>query len=59
VYSVDPGDMRTETYQQAFPGEEISDLPLPEASVPGLLALIEGALPSGRYQARELVALEA
>jgi NAD(P)-dependent dehydrogenase (short-subunit alcohol dehydrogenase family) len=58
VYSVDPGDMRTETYQQAFLGEDISDLPLPEATVPGLLALIEGSLPSGRYQARELVAIE-
>jgi NAD(P)-dependent dehydrogenase (short-subunit alcohol dehydrogenase family) len=55
VYSVDPGDMRTQTYQQAFPGEDISLLPLPEASVPGLLALIEGTLPSGRYRARELV----
>jgi NAD(P)-dependent dehydrogenase (short-subunit alcohol dehydrogenase family) len=54
VYSVDPGDMRTQTYQEAFPGEDISDLPLPEASVPGLLALIAGSLPSGRYRAREL-----
>jgi NAD(P)-dependent dehydrogenase (short-subunit alcohol dehydrogenase family) len=59
VYSVDPGDMRTQTYQEAFPGEDISDLPLPEASVPGLLALIEGTLPSGRYRARELVGVEA
>jgi NAD(P)-dependent dehydrogenase (short-subunit alcohol dehydrogenase family) len=59
VYSVDPGDMRTETYQEAFPGEDISDLPLPEASVPGLLALIQGTLPSGRYRARELVSVEA
>jgi len=59
VYSVDPGDMRTHTYREAFPGEDISHLPLPEASVPGLLALIEGALPSGRYRARELVAVEA
>jgi NAD(P)-dependent dehydrogenase (short-subunit alcohol dehydrogenase family) len=59
VYSVDPGDMRTQTYQEAFPGEDISDLPLPEASVPGLLALIEGALPSGRYRARELVGVAA
>jgi NAD(P)-dependent dehydrogenase (short-subunit alcohol dehydrogenase family) len=54
VYSVDPGDMRTQTYQAAFPGEDISHLPLPETSVPGLLALIEGRLPSGRYRAREL-----
>jgi NAD(P)-dependent dehydrogenase (short-subunit alcohol dehydrogenase family) len=59
VYSVDPGDMRTQTYQEAFPGEDISHLPLPEASVPGLLALIEGSLPSGRYRARELVGVEA
>jgi NAD(P)-dependent dehydrogenase (short-subunit alcohol dehydrogenase family) len=59
VYSVDPGDMRTQTYQEAFPGEDISHLPLPEASVPGLLALIEGSLPSGRYRARELEAVEA
>jgi NAD(P)-dependent dehydrogenase (short-subunit alcohol dehydrogenase family) len=55
VYSVDPGDMRTQTYQEAFPGEDISHLPEPEASVPGLLTLIEGSLPSGRYRARELV----
>jgi NAD(P)-dependent dehydrogenase (short-subunit alcohol dehydrogenase family) len=54
VYSVDPGDMRTQMHQDAFPGEDISDRPPPEASVPGLLALIEGDLPSGRYLAREL-----
>jgi len=59
VYTVDPGDMRTSTYQAAFPGEDISDLPLPEQSVPGLLALIEGALPSGRYRAHELVGIRA
>jgi NAD(P)-dependent dehydrogenase (short-subunit alcohol dehydrogenase family) len=59
VYSVDPGDMRTRTYQEAFPGEDISHLPLPEASVPGLLALIEGKVPSGRYRARDLVGVEA
>jgi NAD(P)-dependent dehydrogenase (short-subunit alcohol dehydrogenase family) len=56
IYSVDPGDMRTRMHQQAFPGEDISDRPAPEESVPGLLALIEGTLPSGRYQARELMA---
>jgi len=59
VYSVDPGDMRTQTYQEAFPGEDISHLPPPEASLPGILALIEGSLPSGRYRARELVGVEA
>ena len=54
VYSVDPGDMRTQMHQAAFPGEDISDRPPPEASVPGLLTLVEGDLPSGRYLAREL-----
>ena len=54
VYWVDPGDMRTQMHQDAFPGEDISDRPPPEDSVPGLLALIEGGLPSGRYRAAEL-----
>jgi NAD(P)-dependent dehydrogenase (short-subunit alcohol dehydrogenase family) len=54
VYAVDPGDMRTRMHQDAFPGEDISDRPPPEESVPGLLALIEGELPSGRYAAREV-----
>jgi len=52
VLVVDPGDMRTEMHQDAFPGEDISDLPEPAASVPGLVALIEGDVPSGRYEAR-------
>jgi len=59
IYAVDPGDMRTQMHQDAFPGEDISELPPPEDSVPGLLRLIEGDLPSGRYQARELVAAAA
>jgi len=58
VYAVDPGDMRTQMHQEAFPGEDISDRPLPEESVPGLLALIDGTLASGRYQAHELAARE-
>jgi NAD(P)-dependent dehydrogenase (short-subunit alcohol dehydrogenase family) len=56
VYAVDPGDMRTRMHQDAFPGEDISDRPPPEESVPRLLALIDGELPSGRYAARELPA---
>ena len=56
IYAVDPGDMRTQMQQDAFPGEDISDRPPPQESVPGLLALIEGELPSGRYAARELAA---
>jgi NAD(P)-dependent dehydrogenase (short-subunit alcohol dehydrogenase family) len=55
VYWVDPGDMRTQMQQEAFPDEDISDRPLPEESVPGLIALIDGDQPSGRYRARELV----
>jgi NAD(P)-dependent dehydrogenase (short-subunit alcohol dehydrogenase family) len=58
VYWVDPGDMRTQMQQEAFPGEDISDRPPPEASVPGLVALLEGQLPSGRYAARALAATE-
>jgi NAD(P)-dependent dehydrogenase (short-subunit alcohol dehydrogenase family) len=59
VYAVDPGDMRTQMHQDAFPGEDISDRPLPDESVPGFLELIERDLPSGRYKARELVRVEA
>ena len=54
VYAVDPGDMNTQMQQDAYPGEDVSDRPSPEESVPGLLTLIEGELPSGRYAAREL-----
>ena len=55
VYAVDPGDMRTQMHQDAFPGEDISDRSPPEESVPGLLALVDGSLPSGRYRVQELV----
>jgi NAD(P)-dependent dehydrogenase (short-subunit alcohol dehydrogenase family) len=50
IVAVDPGDMNTQLHQEAFPGEDISDRQPPEASVPGLLAIIDGS-PSGRYQA--------
>jgi len=56
VYWVDPGDMRTQMHQEAFPGEDISDRPLPEESVPGLLDLLTGQRPGGRYMARALPA---
>jgi NAD(P)-dependent dehydrogenase (short-subunit alcohol dehydrogenase family) len=59
AYAVDPGDMRTQMQQDAFPGEDISDRPPPEESVPGLLELIEGDLPSGLYSARDLVGAAA
>jgi NAD(P)-dependent dehydrogenase (short-subunit alcohol dehydrogenase family) len=51
IHVVDPGDMRTQMHQEAFPGEDISDRPPPEDSVPGLIALIEGDQASGRWQA--------
>ena len=56
VYRVDPGDMRTRMHQEAFPEEDISDRPLPEESVPGLIELLTGDRPSGRYAARDLAA---
>lgn len=55
VYWVDPGDMQTQMHQEAFPGEDISDRPLPKTSVPGFVALLEGDYESGRYAAREVV----
>ena len=55
VLAVDPGDMRTAMHQDAFPGDDISDRPLPEAVVPGLVALIESDHPSGRTRVSELV----
>jgi NAD(P)-dependent dehydrogenase (short-subunit alcohol dehydrogenase family) len=55
VLVVDPGDMRTEMHQDAFPGEDISDRPLPSEVVPALVALVESDEPSGRYRVPELV----
>jgi NAD(P)-dependent dehydrogenase (short-subunit alcohol dehydrogenase family) len=59
VLVVDPGDMRTDMRQDAFPGEDISDRPEPGERVPGIVALIEGDQPSGRYEARTLVHAES
>lgn len=55
VYSFDPGDMRTDMQQDAFPGEDISDRAAPEAVVPSLLRLIDEHPPSGRYGMSELL----
>jgi NAD(P)-dependent dehydrogenase (short-subunit alcohol dehydrogenase family) len=55
VWWVDPGDMRTDMHQAAFPGQDISGRPLPESVVPALVRLVTERLPSGRYQAAELV----
>ncbi|HWB87951.1 MAG TPA: SDR family oxidoreductase [Acidimicrobiia bacterium] len=56
VYWFDPGDMNTQMHQEAFPGEDISDRPPPEDSVPALLDLIERRPPSGHYSAAALSA---
>ena len=60
IYWVDPGDMNTQMLQEAYPGDDVSDRPLPEASVAGFLELLGAtgrpALPSGRYAAREIEA---
>ncbi len=53
-YAFDPGDMRTDMHQLAFPGEDISDRPVPESVVPALLRLIDERPPSGRYRASDL-----
>jgi NAD(P)-dependent dehydrogenase (short-subunit alcohol dehydrogenase family) len=54
IYWVDPGDMRTKMKQDSDPDEDISSLPLPDQVVPGFMEIIQGELPSGRYQAQEL-----
>ncbi len=56
VYWFDPGDMRTRMHQEAFPGEDISDRPLPATRVPALIDLLERNLPGGRYTASSLLA---
>jgi NAD(P)-dependent dehydrogenase (short-subunit alcohol dehydrogenase family) len=59
VYAFDPGDMRTEMHQAAFPGEDISDRPDPESVVPALLRLLDTRPPAGRYRASDLLAVGA
>jgi NAD(P)-dependent dehydrogenase (short-subunit alcohol dehydrogenase family) len=55
VWWADPGDLRTQMHQAAFPGEDISDRPEPDEIVPGLVTLITKRLPSGRYRIGELL----
>jgi NAD(P)-dependent dehydrogenase (short-subunit alcohol dehydrogenase family) len=50
VWTVDPGDLRTRMHQQAYPGEDISDRPLPESVAPGLVAMLTKRPASGRYR---------
>ena len=55
VWWADPGDLRTDMHQQAFPGQDISDRPRPETVVPALIRLVTERLPSGRYRAAHLM----
>ena len=55
VYWIDPGDMRTDMHQAAFPGEDIGDRPLPAERVPAFVRLLEESLPSGRHEASALL----
>ncbi|GHG10126.1 MULTISPECIES: SDR family NAD(P)-dependent oxidoreductase [Amycolatopsis] len=55
VYAIDPGDLRTAMHQRAFPGEDISDRPLPSSAVPAFLRLLDERPPSGRYRAADLL----
>jgi NAD(P)-dependent dehydrogenase (short-subunit alcohol dehydrogenase family) len=59
AYAVDPGDMRTEMHQAAFPGDDISDRPDPRAVVPAFLRLLEERPPSGRYRAADFAPIGA
>jgi NAD(P)-dependent dehydrogenase (short-subunit alcohol dehydrogenase family) len=54
VWWTDPGDLRTDMHQAAFPGEDISDRPLPESVIPAFVRMITERMPSGRYRAAEL-----
>jgi short-subunit dehydrogenase len=54
VWWVDPGDLRTRMHQEAFPGEDISDRPLPQTVTPAFLRLVGERMPSGRYRAADL-----
>jgi NAD(P)-dependent dehydrogenase (short-subunit alcohol dehydrogenase family) len=55
VWWADPGDLRTDMHQQAFPGEDISDRPEPGWVVPAFVRLVTERLPSGRYRAAHLL----
>ena len=55
VWSVDPGDLRTRMHQEAFPGQDISDRPLPDTVVPAFRRLLGEAPPSGRIRLADLL----
>jgi NAD(P)-dependent dehydrogenase (short-subunit alcohol dehydrogenase family) len=61
VWWADPGDLRTDMHQRAFPDEDISDRPEPESVIPAFTRLVgqrlprSQRLPSGRYRAAQLL----
>ncbi len=55
VWWFDPGDMLTEMHQAAFPGEDITDRPLPGTVTPAVLRLLDLRPPSGRVRAADLL----
>jgi NAD(P)-dependent dehydrogenase (short-subunit alcohol dehydrogenase family) len=59
VYWVDPGDLNTRMEQEGFPDEDVSNRPAPEVAAPAFAALVEGRLPSGRYEAQKLAGTHA
>jgi NAD(P)-dependent dehydrogenase (short-subunit alcohol dehydrogenase family) len=58
VWWFDPGDMRTRMHQEAFPGEDISDRPLPATVVPAIRRLLHDRPPSGRIRAADVHAAQ-
>ena len=56
VWWLDPGDMRTDMHQAAFPGEDISDRPDPVTVAPAVARLLTGRPPSGRLRAAGVLA---
>jgi NAD(P)-dependent dehydrogenase (short-subunit alcohol dehydrogenase family) len=58
VWTVDPGDLRTQMHQNAFPGEDISDRPEPETVVPAFLELVDTDRPSGRLRLSDIGVIE-
>lgn len=59
VYRFDPGDMRTQMHQDAYPGEDISDRPEPDGAAAALVRLVGSAPPSGRYSAAQFAEVPA
>ncbi|GAA3054844.1 SDR family NAD(P)-dependent oxidoreductase [Actinokineospora globicatena] len=54
VWWADPGDLRTDMHRDAFPGEDISDRPLPETVVPAVLHVLATRPDSGRIRLTEV-----